>query len=293
MDFSLVHDEGGFRRHTLEVLMSSPLDYVSQIDFWKDAKKGPAPWERAGVLLPIFFSRDPRIGSRQTGEYVFLLNKRSKAIPQGGDLCAPGGRSHFIWDSIFQRLFQMGLLPGTKGMRAELIKSREKRLYEWILFFWSNALRESWEELGLNPFNIEFLGPLKTYCLESRRWIIFPLVGKIRNAWKPRLNPEVEKLVEIPLTAFFEPAQYAICKFEISQEMSLQGNPRSREVPCLIFGEKGKEEVLWGATYNIIRDFLKVVMDRPLPFPDGQRIVHRSLAFNYYTGSQQSEKGLP
>ena len=293
MDFSILHDEVGFQRHALEVLTSYPIDYVSQIDFWKEEKNGPTPWERGGVLLPIFFSRDPRIGSRPKGEYVFLLNKRSKRIPQGGDLCGPGGRSHYIWDSIFQRVFQMGLLPGAKGMRSRFLWGREKRLYELILFFWSNALRESWEELRLNPVNIEFLGPLKTYRLESRRWIIFPLAGKIKKAWKPKLNPEVEKLVEIPLTAFFQPGHYAICKFEISKEMSPQGSPRSREVPCLMFGEEGKEEILWGATYNIIREFLKVVMDRPLPFPDGQRIVRRSLAFNYYTGSQQGKREIP
>ncbi len=293
MDFSILHDEVRFQRHVLEALTSYPLDYLIQIDFWKESKNGSTPWECGGVLLPIFFTRDLHIGSRQKGEYVFLLNKRSKRVPQGGDLCAPGGRSHPIWDSIFQRLFQMGLLPGAKEMRNRLIRSREKRLYELILFFWSNALRESWEELRLNPFNIEFLGPFETYRLQSRRWIIFPLVGKIKNPWEVKLSTEVEKLVEIPITAFFQPGHYAICRFEISNEMSPQGSPRSREVPCLIFGEKEKEEILWGATYNIIREFLKVVMDRPLPFPDGQRIVHRSLALNYYTGSQQRGKGLP
>ena len=293
MDISIVQDEERFRRHALEVLTDCPLDYFMQINFWKEANRGPSPWEWGGVLLPIFFSRDPRLGSDQKGEYVFLLNKRSKGIPQGGDLCAPGGRSHLIWDSIFKRVFQMGFMPGTKEMRARLIKSREKRLYEWILFFWSNALRESWEELRLNPFNIEFLGPLKTYRLESRRWIIFPLVGKIKHAWKPKLNPEVEKLVEIPLTTFFQPGHYAICRFEVSQEISPQGNPPSREVPCLIFGEKGKEEILWGATYNIMREFLAVVMNRPLPSPDGQRIIHRSLAVDYYTGSQKGKRGIP
>ena len=292
MDLSILQDEERFRRLALEVLTRSPLDYLSQMKFVKEEEKGPAPWGLGGVLLPIFFSGDPQTSPGQKGEYVFLLSKRSRAVPQGGDLCAPGGRSHPIWDSVFQRFLQMGLMPGAKRMKTQLIRTREKRLYQRILFFWSNALRESWEELGLNPLNVEFLGPLKTYRLQSRRWIIFPLVGKIKKAWKPRLSPEVEKLVEIPLAAFYRPGQYAICHFKTSPEMREQGSPESREFPCLISGGKEKEEILWGATFNIIREFLRIVLDRPLPSPDGQRILHRSLAFNYYTGTQEDKKKL-
>jgi 8-oxo-dGTP pyrophosphatase MutT (NUDIX family) len=291
MDLSIVYDDQGLRRQVIEVLEKSPLDYLTQVEFLKKEENGSSPWERGGVLLPISFSGEPRMDSRQKGEYVFLLSKRSKRIPQGGDLCAPGGRIHLFWDSIFQRLLQTGFLPGTKEMRLRLARSRERKLYELILFFWSNALRESWEELRLNPFNVEFLGPLTTYRLQSRRWIIFPLVGRIKNAWQPKISWEVEKVIAIPFKAFFQPEQYAICKLENSEETS-QENRRSREFPCLIIGEKGKEEILWGATYNIIRQFLNLVIDQPLPSPDGQRVIHRPMALNYYTGSREGRKGL-
>ena len=140
----------------------------------------------------------------------------------------------------------------------------------------------------MSPFNVEFLGPLPTYRLRVRRWIIFPVVGRIKRAWHAQLSWEVEKIVSVPLQAFFLPENYALYSLEVPEKLISQGVPNPWEFPCLVYEEEGVEEILWGATYTIIRSFLQTVFDRPLPSPDGGRLIHRPLVSNYFSGAEDS-----
>jgi 8-oxo-dGTP pyrophosphatase MutT (NUDIX family) len=208
-------------------------------------------------------------------------------VQQGGDLCAPGGGIHPFLDRLSQKILQFGLLPVARGPGFERAKQRGRIVYEKILLFLGNALREAREEMHLSPFNVEFLGPLPSYRLRVRRWIIFPVVGRIKRAWHPQLSWEVEKIVSIPLQAFFLPENYALYSLEVPEKLTSQGVPNPWEFPCLIYGENGAEEILWGATYNIIHSFLNAVLDHPLPSPDGRRVIHRPLTSNYFSGSPE------
>jgi len=284
MDLPILINQEGFRKQVIDALSQTPLDYLEQLEFIEAQKKSPDPWEGAGVLLPLYFSEDGGPGRNDSGRYVFLLNKRSKKVQQAGDLCAPGGGIHPFLDKLSQKILRSGLLPLARGPGFHWAKRREKGIYEKILFFLGNALRESWEEIRLSPFNVEFLGPLPTYRLRSRRWIIFPVVGRVKRAWPYRLSGEVEKIVSIPLQAFFLPGSYALYSLEVPENLLAQGIPNPWNFPCLVFGEEGDEEILWGATFHIIRTFLKIVCDHPLPFPNGQRVIRRPLVSNYLSG---------
>jgi 8-oxo-dGTP pyrophosphatase MutT (NUDIX family) len=283
MDLSILHDRNGFRNHLLEILARQPVDFLEEAEFIQAKKTDPFPWDGAGVLLPLYFL-PAEDGRADSGEYIFLLNKRSRNIPQGGDLCAPGGGIHPFLDTITQKILENGLLPLARGPAFGRARKWEKGLYQTILFFLGNALRESWEEIHLSPFNVEFLGPLPTYRLRVRRQIIFPVVGRVKRDWKYRLSWEVEKMVRIPLKDFYDPANYAQYSLEVTPEMSKQGNPDPWEFPCLVHQEDGEQEILWGATYNIIQSFLRLAFDIPLPSPDGRRIIQRPLIANYLTG---------
>jgi 8-oxo-dGTP pyrophosphatase MutT (NUDIX family) len=208
-------------------------------------------------------------------------------VLQPGDLCAPGGGIHPILDSVSERLLQFGLWPGVKGPGLQRAKSRGKDTYKKILFILGNALRESWEELRLSPFNVEFLGPLPTYCLESRRWIMFPLVGRVKRLWKFKFSWEVDKMVSIPLEVFFEPGNYAVYSLEVPEKLTAAGIPNPWEFPCLVYHEDGEEEILWGATYKVIQTFFQIAFDFQFPSPDGTRVIHRPLASNYLSGREE------
>lgn len=202
MDLSVLYDPERFPKHVMEALAQAPLDYLEQLEFIRKQRSSLTPWEGAGVLLPLYFSEEKKRDRDRSGQYVVLLNKRSKRVQQAGDLCAPGGGIHPVLDRISQEILQVGLLPWARGLACERAKQRGKSVYKKILFFLGNALRESWEEIHLSPFNVEFLGPLQSYRLQSRRWIIFPVVGRVKRAWQHKLSPEVDKIITIPLRTF-------------------------------------------------------------------------------------------
>ena len=279
----LLRDQAGFRRRVIDALSGAPVDYVQQFAFIDRQKETQESFAGGAVLLPLFFRRE-----HATGEYVFLLNKRSKKVLQPGDLCAPGGGVHPLLDSFTQKLLQFKLLPGIGGPGLEPAKRRGKEPYKKILFLLGNALRESWEELRLSPFNVEFLGPLPTYPLSSRRWIIFPLVGRVKHLWQPKLSWEVEKIVPIPLSAFFEPENYAVYSLEVPEKLVAQGIPSPWEFPCLVHRENGEEEILWGATFKVIETFFQIVFHFPFHSPDGRQVIRRPLASNYLSGRSDS-----
>jgi 8-oxo-dGTP pyrophosphatase MutT (NUDIX family) len=286
MDSSIHQDQTGFRLQVIEALSREPVDYVEPFAFIHRQRETKESFAGGGVLLPLFFQRGQESGEPRPGEYVFLLNKRSKKVLQPGDLCAPGGGIHPFLDSITQKLLKFRLLPGIGGAGLELARRNGKEAYEKILFLLGNALRESWEELRLSPFNVEFLGPLPTYQLTSRRWIIFPLVGRVKHSWRPKLSWEVEKIVPIPLAAFFDPRNYAVYSLEVPEKLVAQGIPSPWEFPCLVHAVNGEEEILWGATFQIIQTFFRIVFQFSFPPPDGRRVIRRPLASNYLSGRE-------
>jgi 8-oxo-dGTP pyrophosphatase MutT (NUDIX family) len=284
MNLSLLHDREGFRFHVIEALAQEPVDYLTQFEFIDKQRESRMTWAGGGILLPLYFRENQNPEGNTSGHYVFLLSKRSKNVQQPGDLCAPGGGIHPLLDSLSGKLLRFGLLPGTRGPGFALAKRRGKSIHEKILFLLGNALRESWEELRLSPFNVEFLGPLPTYRLRHRTWIIFPMVGRVKHCWKPKLSWEVEKIVSIPLETFFHPTNYAVYSLEVAENLITQGIPSPWEFPCFVHKEDGEEEILWGATFEVIQTFFKIVFDFSFPSPDTQRVVHMSLASNYFSG---------
>jgi 8-oxo-dGTP pyrophosphatase MutT (NUDIX family) len=288
MNISVVNDREGFRIQVVEALAREPVDYLAEFDFIDRQKKCRRTWVWGGVLLPLYFREDRDPKGNTIGHYVFLLSKRSKNVQQPGDLCAPGGGIHPFLDSLSGRLLRFGLLTGIRGPGFTLAKRKGKSVYGKILFLLGNALRESWEELRLSPFNVEFLGPLPTYRLRHRPWIIFPLVGTVKHCWKPKLSWEVDKIVSIPLEKFLDPTNYAVYSLEVSENLTTQGIPNPWEFPCLVHQEDGEEEILWGATFEIIRTFFKIVFDFSFPVPDKRKVVRRPLPLNYLSGREET-----
>ncbi|MBP1696268.1 MAG: coA pyrophosphatase [Deltaproteobacteria bacterium] len=286
MDLSILYDRDGFRQQVIETLAQEQVGYLEELRFIDKQKGAQRPWAGAGVLLPLFFSEELGSEVKSLGEYVFFLSKRSQRVQQAGDLCAPGGGIHPFLDPLFERILRFGLYPWVHGPGLEKAKLRGKETYRKIVFLLGNSLRESWEELRLSPFNIEFLGPLPTYSLESRCWTIFPLVARVRRTWKPKLSWEVEKIVSIPLQAFFQADNYAVYSLEVPQELTALGVPNPWEFPCLAHNDNGEQEILWGATFSIIQAFFRIVFGFSLPSPDSGRVIRKALPLNYFSGGR-------
>lgn len=258
-----------------ETLGITPLDYPARYAAIRAGRKEGA--QAAGVLVLL----------RMAGDVPFLqLIKRSATVAQPGDLSCPGGMLHGAVDVAFRSFICSGAMPVIQGRPMALSRLRGPLEHRLICLFLANALRETWEEVGLNPLRIRFLGPLPTYSLILFRRTIFPLAGMVTAPWTFRPNREVARVVEIPLASFFTEESYG--RYVVTYtEVSGSQEEVCQDFPCLIHREPdGTEEILWGATFSIIMRMLKIVFDFDLPDWRKGRPIERSLRADYLTGQR-------
>jgi hypothetical protein len=148
----------------------------------------------------------------------------------------------------------------------------------------AGALRESYEEMRLNPFRVTFLGPLPSQRLVMFQREIFPMV-----CWLPRqkrfsLNWEVEKLVYIPLRKLLNPANYLCYRLSSDTPRKSWNHKKERDFPGFLSGNHPESEVLWGATFRITMAFLDIVFGFRHPDLESLPVVHGNLRRDYLTG---------
>ena len=281
-DLGLFTDCKAFLARVIEKLGTSPCDF--QETFLKLTPSGKTDQHRraAGVLLPLLFRESISGG---TGQFVFQLIKRSSLVPQPGDLSFPGGMLHPVLDRLLRPLLVLGPFPILMGKARAYALQQQPPSFRFIALFLTNALREAWEEIRLSPARVRFLGPLPTYSLTLFQRTIFPLAGFVENPGTLRPNREVEKIVEIPLSSFYQEDTYGCYQIDASGP----AGRRSLQYPCLIHRDSdGAEEVLWGATFHIIIGFLGIVTDYRLPEWRKGPVIFRKLRLDYLTGRPSS-----
>lgn len=274
----------GFLDRVIEKLGTHPCDF--QTTFRELATSGRDNRRRAaGVLLPLLFRESTPGSSTAGGSFLFQLIKRSPTVPQPGDLGFPGGMLHPVLDRILRPLLTHGPFSILRGNARKYAMTQNAGSFGLISLFLTNALRESWEEIRLRPSRVFFLGPLPTYNLTLFRRTIFPVAGFVENPGLLHPNREVEKIVEIPLSSFYQKEHFACYQM-------VAGDPDAKkplQYPCLIHHDPdGGEELLWGATFNIIVQFLGIVLNYRLPEWKNGPVIMRSLKPDYLTGRRSS-----
>ncbi|MEE9349023.1 MAG: CoA pyrophosphatase [Flavobacteriaceae bacterium] len=145
--------------------------------------------------------------------------------------------------------FLLTLRANYKGTHASQISfpggKKEKNDFSIL----ETALRETFEEVGVDKSKITALKPLtKTYIPPSNFWV-YPFIGFANKKPKFISNYEVETLIEVQLNDLLNEANFT------SKDIRLS-NLKTVKVPCFVF----EEHVVWGATAMIlseIKDLLK------------------------------------
>lgn len=206
------------------------------------------------------------------GELGIALNKRSRYVIQPGDLCFPGGGVKEPFDRLFSYLtiFLKGWLSGyPSGIRR-------------ILSLLSvTALREAWEEIGLNPFRVKICGVLPPHRLVMFHKIIVPIVGLLYSSVIMRTDGhEVEKIVWIPFSELLDPTHYA--RYRLYNYPYLQQQGRGyQDFLCFIHQDGVATEILWGATFRMVMDFIGRFFDFFPPPPETLPVVPGVLSDSY------------
>ncbi len=106
----------------------------------------------------------------------------------------------------------------------------------------SAALRETWEEIGVEPTRVTLLGRLPT-LISVTHYLIYPIVGRMIWPMTFRLSEdEVEKVFTIPLTWLAQPRHL---------EREMKPTPEGTPHEVLYFAPYQGEQV-WGITARIV-----------------------------------------
>ena len=233
-------------------------------------------WQGASAVL-FLLGCHPQKG-RLSGEPCLILNKRSESVRQPGDLCCPGGRVSRRLDASLAALLKLPILQLARWPdwpRWHKIRPRDAK---WLRLLLATGVRESIEEMRLNPFGLDFLGPLPAQQLVMFQRVIYPMVVWVSGQRRFYPNWEVEKIIYIPLRDLLNPALYARyqLQFEVPPPVA-QGTT----FPCFLHEEANKAEVLWGATYRITAVFLNYVFGFAPPDLNSLPEIHGSLSKAY------------
>jgi len=267
----------------IHTLAHYPINYEEELALMGKKQNSDNGWSGSGVLLILTFPPDPR----GIGDVSVLLNKRSQRVRQAGDLCFPGGGATPYLDRFLSRLMDTKLLPLSRNKAFRTAKGKGKEHFRTIAFYLTVALREAWEEIRLNPFSIDFLGPLPCYHLELFQRILFPMVVAIHGPLRFKPNWEVDRVFTTPLDTFFHRENYALYSIDVEGELRDRIGEDVWEFPCVLVNDHGKREILWGATFNVTLSFLRAVFGFEPPAPPAHRRIRAGLDSGYLSGSQE------
>lgn len=150
---------------------------------------------------------------KSDGKYHLLFTKRTNMVEtHKGEISFPGG----IYDKTDKNLLD-------------------------------TALRESYEELGIDVRDVDVLGELDDIETNTN-FIISPFVGIIPYPYKFKVNEaEIEKLLLVSL-------EHLLKKDSFWEESWTY-----RGVPYPMYFYRYESNVIWGATAKIVRHFLEII----------------------------------
>ncbi|MBI2934708.1 MAG: CoA pyrophosphatase [Chloroflexi bacterium] len=113
----------------------------------------------------------------------------------------------------------------------------------------STALRESFEEIGLRPGDVDILGELDDIRTVTSNFVISPFVGMTRHPYQ--FSPsaiEIDEILELPLDDLRDPVNWKV-------EWRTMDDGTSGEV----FFVEVNGSVVWGATAKILKQLVDIL----------------------------------
>ena len=240
--------------------------------------------KRRGTSAVLFLiGRESGCGAHADGPCL-ILTKRSPDVKQPGDLCCPGGHTLPLIDKLIGRLLA---LPGSPIRRwPHWYRWRRRHRHEAapMVQLLATGIRESLEEMRLNPLGLTVLGLLPPQRLVMFQREIFPLVCHVdrRQTFVP--NWEVARIHYLPLSAMLQKDNYACYRLRFDGLQADHAKSMVKDFPCFVHREDGRTEYLWGATFRIAMLFLKLAFNFEPPEWDHLPIVNGHLERNYVRG---------
>jgi hypothetical protein len=220
-----------------------------------------------------------------SSEPCVVFNKRSSRVRQPGDLCFPGGRVAPRLDFLFSKVLKSPLSPLARWRFWPHWQEHRREQANRLSLLLATSLRESVEEMRLNPFGVTFLGPMPSEDLLMFRRILYPMAAWINRQKRFLPNWEVEKIVFVPLRELLNPDSYACYRLHFKGAGEKGGEGYVQDFPCFRHQNEREREVLWGATFRIVMSFLETVFGFRPPSVDSLPVLYNTLDERYLNGS--------
>ena len=192
-----------------------------RLPFIRRAFAQPVPWQVEPVFTN-YFDLDTSAHSditpaavfiplleRADGLRVLFTRRAAHLYSHAGQICFPGGR--------------------IEATDADYVQA---------------ALRETWEEVGVESRFVELIGSQPSF-LTSTRYTMKPVIGALRPGYTLRPDRrEVDEIFEVPLATLLSPALHRL--HEIRPQ---DGLPRH------FFSVSWGDYFIWGATAALLRNF--------------------------------------
>ena len=153
------------------------------------------------------------------GEARLILTKRPETMPSHrGEIAFPGGKLEAEHDASLR----------------------------------DAALREAWEEIGLEPATVEIVAELDRITTVASRFVLTPFVGLL--AEPPSLDPdptEVVRVFDVAVSELLDDAVFREERWDVPPDL---GDTPGRNRPIHFF--ELAHETVWGATARILAGFL-------------------------------------
>jgi 8-oxo-dGTP pyrophosphatase MutT (NUDIX family) len=176
----------------------------------------PDGLRKAAVMLALV-ARDSSLGD--ASELDLLLTRRNPSLREhSGQIAFPGGRVD----------------PTDASDEAA-------------------ALREAYEEVGLNPVSVKVLGQLTRY-VTGTGFDIAPVVGVVSQVFVPRLSHgEVSEVFQVPLSFIMDPRNHRRHVVDIPATATSGAGQRT------FYSMLYQNYFIWGATAAMLRNFYRML----------------------------------
>jgi 8-oxo-dGTP pyrophosphatase MutT (NUDIX family) len=115
------------------------------------------------------------------------------------------------------------------------------------------ALREAFEEVGLEPSSVQVLGQLTRY-VTGTGFDIAPVVGVVNQAFVPKLSHgEVSEIFQVPLSFIMNPHNHRRHVVEIPATATSAAGRRT------FYSMLYQNYFIWGATAAMLRNFYRML----------------------------------
>ena len=128
------------------------------------------------------------------------------------------------------------------------------------------ALREAWEEVGLDPSAVSVIGTLNQLATASSNTLVTPVVGALESRPSLTANPgEVARIFDLALAELLVDGVFHEEWWSVPGFRRLGGRPDG-EFPVWFFEAGG--EIIWGATARILVNLLSLALGTGEPVGD-------------------------